>query len=103
VETSGWRSLSIDELWKLHKEIAAKLVEAIEAERAILDERLRKIKSAHNLSALNREQRSDPKELPKYQNPENHAETWSGRGRRPRWLRDQLRAGKGLDDFAIRR
>jgi len=103
VETSGWRSLSIDELWKLHKEIAAKLIEAIEAERARLDERLRKIESAHNLSTLNREHQPYPKEPPKYQNPENHAETWSGRGRRPRWLTDQLRAGKGLDDFAIRR
>jgi DNA-binding protein H-NS len=102
VETSRWTSLSIDELWKLHEEIAARLKDAIEAERARLDERLRKIESAHNLSTLSNEH-SYPKVPPKYQNPENHAETWSGRGRRPRWLRDQIRAGKGLDDFAIRR
>ena len=102
METSRWTSLSIDELWKLHEEIAAKLKDAIEAERARLDERLRKIESAHNLSMLNSEH-PYPKVPPKYQNPENHAETWSGRGRRPRWLRDQIQAGKGLDDFAIRR
>ncbi|WP_346016210.1 H-NS histone family protein [Bradyrhizobium sp. C-145] len=30
---------------------------------------------------------------PKYRNPKNPAETWSGRGRLPRWLRPQLRGG----------
>ncbi|MCK1316911.1 H-NS family nucleoid-associated regulatory protein, partial [Bradyrhizobium sp. 23] len=36
-------------------------------------------------------------------NPKNPAETWSGRGRLPRWLRPQLRAGRKLDDFLIDR
>lgn len=32
-----------------------------------------------------------------YRNPENPAETWSGRGRKPGWVEAWLAAGKGLD------
>ncbi|WP_299961116.1 H-NS histone family protein [uncultured Roseobacter sp.] len=39
---------------------------------------------------------------PKYQHPENPAVTWTGRGRKPAWINDGLKAGKSLDDFLIR-
>jgi DNA-binding protein H-NS len=38
---------------------------------------------------------------PKYRNPENPAETWAGRGLKPRWLAAAIKGGKKLDDFAI--
>src|SRR5271168_5032073 len=38
---------------------------------------------------------------PKYRNPENPAETWAGRGLRPRWLVAALKGGKKLEDFGI--
>ena len=34
-----------------------------------------------------------------YVNPENPEETWSGRGRRPRWVNDALTAGRALEDL----
>jgi DNA-binding protein H-NS len=40
---------------------------------------------------------------PKFKNTENPAETWVGRGRRPRWLKDHLAAGRSLDEFRIQR
>lgn len=42
------------------------------------------------------------KVAPKYRNPENPAETWSGRGKQPRWLQAQTGNGRALDDFLIR-
>lgn len=39
---------------------------------------------------------------PKYRNPKNHAETWAGRGNRPRWLVAALKNGKKLDALAVR-
>ena len=42
------------------------------------------------------------KVAPKYRNPANAAETWSGRGKQPRWLAAQTSAGKKLEDFLIR-
>jgi len=36
---------------------------------------------------------------PKYAHPEDASQTWSGRGRRPRWVTEQLEAGKSLEDL----
>ena len=36
-----------------------------------------------------------------YQNPADNAQTWSGRGRQPRWIAEGLAGGKSLDDFKI--
>jgi DNA-binding protein H-NS len=38
----------------------------------------------------------------KYVNPENRSETWTGRGRKPRWLTAKLDKGAKLEDFAVR-
>lgn len=38
---------------------------------------------------------------PKYMNPDNKTETWTGRGRKPRWLSAKLDKGAKLEDFAI--
>ncbi|WP_333816179.1 H-NS histone family protein [Tabrizicola sp.] len=37
----------------------------------------------------------------KYANPANAADTWSGRGRKPRWFSEALAKGKKPDDMAI--
>jgi DNA-binding protein H-NS len=37
----------------------------------------------------------------KYANPANRSETWTGRGRKPRWAEAALKAGKSLADLAI--
>ena len=37
----------------------------------------------------------------KYRNPENPAETWAGRGLKPRWLAAALKSGKKLEHFSI--
>ena len=41
--------------------------------------------------------------LRKYQNPDNHSEKWSGRGRKPKWVEEILASGKKLDDMLIHR
>jgi len=37
----------------------------------------------------------------KYRNPADHAQVWSGRGKRPRWFSAALAAGKKEKDLAI--
>jgi DNA-binding protein H-NS len=46
-------------------------------------------------------QSSRAKVLPKYRNPENADETWSGRGRQPKWVQAALAGGEKLSDLAI--
>jgi len=36
-----------------------------------------------------------------YRNPADDAQTWSGRGRQPKWIAEGLAGGKSLDDFRI--
>ena len=37
----------------------------------------------------------------KYRNPADHSQTWSGRGKRPRWFNAALSAGKKEKDLLI--
>ena len=39
---------------------------------------------------------------PKYRNPANHAETWTGRGRQPAWVVKYVGSGKKLDNLLIK-
>ncbi len=39
--------------------------------------------------------------MAKYANPANKSDTWSGRGRKPRWFSEALAKGKKPDDMAI--
>lgn len=38
---------------------------------------------------------------PKYANPDDPTVTWTGRGRKPRWITEYLAKGKSLEDLAI--
>lgn len=38
---------------------------------------------------------------PRYRNKESSEETWTGRGKQPRWLVAQLEKGAKLEDFLI--
>ncbi len=105
-------SLSIDELWTIHEQVGAVLSEKIVAEKWELEERLARLNraiankgkiagagSGQHLTA----RRKYPPVLPKYQNPNDRSETWAGRGKQPRWLVSQIKAGKKMSDFLISR
>jgi len=41
------------------------------------------------------------KALPRYRNPADGGQTWTGRGRQPRWIAEALASGRSLDEFKI--
>lgn len=41
------------------------------------------------------------KVAPKYRNPSNANETWSGRGKQPRWLASYVAEGRNVSEFLI--
>ncbi|WP_420005191.1 H-NS family nucleoid-associated regulatory protein [Arenibacterium sp. LLYu02] len=41
------------------------------------------------------------KAVAKYRNPENHDETWSGRGRKPHWVHTAISNGVDISDLEI--
>jgi DNA-binding protein H-NS len=97
------KSMSADELWHLHEELTSILACKISEQKAKLEERLRFLENSSSAIGPERAHRAYPKVLPKYQNPKNPAEKWSGRGKQPHWVQAQLRAGKKLDHFLIDR
>lgn len=108
------KSMSIDDLWALHEKVGAVLSEKIKAEKRGLEERLARLnrgviekpataRAALKIRGRHAMRRKYPPVLPKYQNPSDPSETWAGRGKQPRWLVSQLKAGKKIDDFLIDR
>jgi DNA-binding protein H-NS len=99
----GFDTLSVDELWGLHQEIVSTLASRLTSEKRALEKRLRllKVKPRAARPADGKKRRAYPTVIPKYQNPDRPAETWSGRGKQPLWLAAHLKAGKAIDDFRI--
>jgi DNA-binding protein H-NS len=97
-------SMSMDELWSLREFVASLLARKMSAEKARLDERLLQLDPdgvPQHVKKMGHARRPYPQVFPKYRNPAEPSETWSGRGKQPRWLTAQLRSGKPLDDFRI--
>lgn len=52
-------------------------------------------------ASTKRAKRKASKPPAKYRDPENRRNTWSGRGRMPRWLADRVKRGQAAADFLI--
>ncbi|WOH68011.1 H-NS histone family protein [Bradyrhizobium sp. BWA-3-5] len=103
-------AMPLDDLWALHEELTALLSKRIIAEKRQLEDRLTQLKrgaiakasaAVEVKSAKAGRKRHYPKVLPKYRNPAVPSETWSGRGKQPRWLVSALKAGGRIEDFRI--
>lgn len=106
IEFESW---SLDELWALHGEISGILSARIRAEKGELEKRLavlsRGTTITDDLGDLQpvrdgKARRKYPRVLPKYRNPHT-SETWSGRGKRPRWLVAAVKSGRKIEEFRI--
>jgi len=98
-------TLSLDELKKLQKDVA-KAIDSFE-------DRARK-KALAEADAVVRQHGFTIDQLfgkapkatraavaPKYANPSDPSQTWTGRGRKPRWIIAELESGKTLEDMSI--
>ena len=102
-------AMSVDEMWQLHEEISRVLSVRLTSEKRELEKRLEQLRRDRQVPALKpaandvslTPRRKYPRVHPKFQNPEMPSETWSGRGKTPRWLVAALKSGHKLEDFAI--
>ena len=101
-------SMSLDELWSLHERVSAILSTRIKAEKYELEKRLAILgrgvdglgETGESNSVNGKSRRKYPRVLPKYRNPQTF-ETWSGRGKRPRWLVAAMKSGHKIEEFKI--
>lgn len=97
-----FEQMSVDDLWALHVEISEALTVRIGAEKSELERRLSLLSRHSQKPQLqNSQRRSYPPVLPKFRNPDDPHETWAGRGKQPRWVAQQLKSGKRLEEFII--
>src|SRR5579863_4803408 len=103
-------AMSTDEMWQFHAEIGQLLSVRLTSEKRELEKRLAQLRRENELPQMEvvalrqnppRERRKYPRVLPKYQNPDQPSETWSGRGKQPRWLTAALKTGHTIEEFVI--
>jgi DNA-binding protein H-NS len=96
------KSMSVAQLQDLKSQIEATISEKVRARRHELESELSKLDGyggGRRGRAAGGGRRGPV--APKYRNPANPAETWAGRGLKPRWLTAAMKGGKKLEDFAI--
>jgi DNA-binding protein H-NS len=95
------KAMSIDKLMKLKSDVEAVLAFKVTEQRRALEAELSKLGGYRpGKKSTGRGGKRGPVAA-KYRNPENPAETWAGRGLKPRWLAAAIKSGKKLEDFAI--
>ena len=98
-------SLSLRELKDLQSQVA-KAISGYEDRRkrdalAELEEKAKAMGfSLAELTGAAKTRKRSPS-VPKYANPADKSDTWSGRGRKPRWFTAALAKGKKPEDLAI--
>jgi DNA-binding protein H-NS len=97
------KSMSLDKLSKLREQVDAILSAKVTEERRAVQEQLSKLDrvAAGGIRGKGVRGAQRGAVAPKYRNPENPAETWAGRGLKPRWLAAALKTGKKLEEFSI--
>jgi DNA-binding protein H-NS len=91
----NFETFSIDDLWLIHEQVGNLLAEKLTTERNKIEDRLKKLRG----DVL--ERRHYSRVAPKYRNPENPYQTWSGRGRTPLWIKRLRSDGKSIDNLRI--
>jgi DNA-binding protein H-NS len=106
-----FEDMSIDDLWALHEKVSTILSARIASEKHELEKRLAYLNRGADAivqgselvsgNGKDKPRRKYPRVLPKYRNPSAPHETWSGRGKQPRWLVAAMKTGRKIDDFRI--
>ena len=103
--SKSFDSMSYTELSQIETRIARLKIEKQNAERTELRQRVLAMVKEHGfeISDLFGKGRNGKGTVaPKYRDPQNPENTWSGRGRMPRWMAAATKGGKAKkEDFAI--
>ncbi|MES2207587.1 MAG: H-NS histone family protein [Pseudomonadota bacterium] len=101
-------NLSVSELQNLQKELSNQFKtrqsqNLKEARAAIKEVEARYGFTAEEILASKKKVSASEKNTvdAKFRNPENSEETWTGRGKKPKWVETALKAGKNIDDLKI--
>lgn len=96
--------MSYAELLKLQERVETAIAEKRSEDAQATKEALRAMaeKAGFDIKELFGK-RGSPKAtgVPKYRNPKDGSQTWTGRGRKPNWLLDAVKKGAKIESFRI--
>jgi DNA-binding protein H-NS len=92
--------MSLKDLSALHSKITAAIEGKRVSERQEVRTKMEELARTHGftIADLFGKGRKGGRVAPKYRNPKDFSQTWTGRGRRPRWI---VEAGGDLKGFLI--
>jgi DNA-binding protein H-NS len=93
--------MSVEELWGIHEEVSKLLEARMLAEKEMLERRLLSLR--HPTAGGLKARRPYPPVHPKFANPDEPTQVWTGRGKQPRWVTEKLASGLALEDLSIGR
>ena len=98
----SFEDMSLDELWAMHDQLTDVLIQKVASKKLAVEQQLAELGRRFGQSPDDIPQaRPYPPVRPKFRNPEEVSETWSGRGRQPLWVVELLASGKSLEDCRI--
>jgi DNA-binding protein H-NS len=101
---SNLKKMSFAELTKMEAQIERLKVEKQNAERAAVREKVTAMLKQHGFTIdelFGKRGRGKGTVAVKYRDPRNPANTWTGRGRMPRWMAAAVKGGSKRDDFLL--
>lgn len=98
--------MTLKQLEVLEAQIAAAKVKTAEDAKAALKAKIDALLAASEFTIadvypLIARGRRRSKSAARYANPDDRSQTYTGRGRRPKWLEVRLKKGARMEDFAI--
>ena len=96
--TASLSSMSVDELLKLREDVG----EVLSQKTSQLQDQLSRLQGEGAVSGGRGRSGLKGRKVPiKYR--DRSGNTWAGRGAQPAWLREKLKAGAKLEDFAVQK
>jgi len=100
--------LSLDELKQLQRDAAKRIKEIEREEKKKVLAKMQELAASAGMTPsevaahFGTSGRRRSKGTPKYHNPDNPGQTWTGKGRKPGWLQALIDNGGKLEDYEIR-
>ncbi|GLQ30959.1 H-NS histone family protein [Litoribrevibacter albus] len=98
---------SLEDLKQIQKDLEKTIKSKAQDAKKTALQQIHNIANEHGLDldevldGLKNPSKKKAKVAPKYQNPKNNSETWTGRGRKPKWVEQALSEGKSLSSLEI--
>ena len=93
--------MTLKQLLSLRERIESVIEQKLEEQRADAIAKIKNIAHEAGISLNDLASKRGTRAVVRFRDPDNPANTWAGRGRRPKWLQAAIENGRDPADFAV--